>query len=545
MANRPTSKRSPSILVTDSRNAHNKSAPFAGAAHNNNGSSSLSRSTKLKKRNSGKFSDISVSNLLGDASDVPSGRREERLSTGSLTLGDSLRDQRRRLYTKPFQPLPSRTSKTSQKLVLIPDEDDERSSDPSAFKVPNASRSKAEKMSKEKRAKKLSRVTAYLVSDGFNLDKTASFLSDKHDIYPRLYDEVLYCPYCLPLLPGREGFRIRSNKTGKNTSGVAYMERLIDSSERRDHHYEYYSGVETPEDMNNNYEIDKPETEEANYGPFDPSEPQFFAENVHEDTAAANAKQQEMIKHHAEMFIFNYGVVVFWNFTEIQEKNILGDISFARNESDTKQLVIRPIDEHDIEKEQFHFEYDTETERPRIYNDMITLRSGDHLIKLTMSHAIAQSTKLCRFESRITPILYSVSKLPKRLALTGKLGLKREHLIKKSGKLFKLRVDVNLSSNVLDTPEFFWTFEPSLHPLYNAVKEYLEIDQRVEVLNDRCKVFLEFIDIVADSVAEKNMTRITYMIITIFFLSVIVSFFEIFVRYMIINRNKHHVPDLP
>jgi uncharacterized Rmd1/YagE family protein len=172
---------------------------------------------------------------------------------------------------------------------------------------------------------------------------------------------------------------------------------------------------------------------------------------------------------------------------------------------------------------------------------MITLRSGDHLIKLTMSHAIAQSTKLSRFESRISPILYSVSKLPKRLALTGKLGLKREQLMKKSGKLFKLRVDVNLSSSVLDTPEFFWSFEPSLHPLYTATKEYLEIDQRVEVLNDRCKVFLEFIDIVSDSIAEKNMTRITYMIITVFFLSVIVSCFEIFVRYNIIEKAKGRV----
>lgn len=541
MAQRPTAKRSPSILVTDSRNANHKSAPFAGAAHNssNNGSNHLSKTARLKKRNSGKFSDISVSNILSDVSDIPSGRREERLSSGSINLGSSLRDQRRKLYMKPFQPLPSRTSKTSQKLVLIPDEDEEYDHEIGGPRPSKSARSKAEKMSKEKRGKKLSRVTAYLVSDGFNLKRTAQFLKETHDIYPRIYDEALYCPYCLPLLPGRDGFRIKSNKSAKNASGVAFMERLIDTSERRDHHYEYYSGVETPEDANNNYEIDKPETEEANYGPFDPSEPQFFAENVQENSAASNAKSQEMIKHHAEMFIFNYGVVVFWNFTEIQEKNILGDISFARNENDNKQLLIRPIDEHDIEKEQFHFEYDMDTERPRIYNDMITLRSGDHLIKLTMSHAIAQSTKLCRFESRITPILYSVSKLPKRLALTGKLGLKREQLIKKSGKLFKLRVDVNLSSNVLDTPEFFWTFEPSLHPLYNAVKEYLEIDQRVEVLNDRCKVFLEFIDIVADSIAEKNMTRITYMIITVFFLSLVVSCLEIFVRYMIIDRNKH------
>ena len=38
--------------------------------------------------------------------------------------------------------------------------------------------------------------------------------------------------------------------------------------------------------------------------------------------------------------------------------------------------------------------------------------------------------------------------------------------------------------------------EPALHPLYNGVREYLELDQRVQVLNDRLQVFLEFIEYV-------------------------------------------------
>ena len=236
---------------------------------------------------------------------------------------------------------------------------------------------------------------------------------------------------------------------------------------------------------------------------------------------------------HAEIFIFHYGVIVFWNFTEIQEKNILGDITFAGY----KSLMIRPLDEQDIETEQFHFEYDRDTERPRIFNDIVTLRSGDHIIELTLSHAIAQSSKLSRFESRISPILISVTKLPKRLALYGTLGLKREQLLKKSGKLFKLRVDVNLSSTILDTPEFFWSFEPSLHPLYVAMREYLEIDQRVQVLNDRCKVFLEFFDICVDSVAERNMARVTWWFILVILFGVIFSLTEIFVRYVIIHRH--------
>lgn len=47
-----------------------------------------------------------------------------------------------------------------------------------------------------------------------------------------------------------------------------------------------------------------------------------------------------------------------------------------------------------------------------------------------------------------------------------------------------MRQNVNLSSNVLDVPELFWS-EASLKGLYDAVREYLEVDQRVQALNEK------------------------------------------------------------
>jgi uncharacterized Rmd1/YagE family protein len=51
---------------------------------------------------------------------------------------------------------------------------------------------------------------------------------------------------------------------------------------------------------------------------------------------------------------------------------------------------------------------------------------------------------------------------------------------------------VNLSSNVLDTPELFWS-EASLQGLYGAVREYWEIDERVRVLNQKLAVTTELV----------------------------------------------------
>lgn len=59
---------------------------------------------------------------------------------------------------------------------------------------------------------------------------------------------------------------------------------------------------------------------------------------------------------------------------------------------------------------------------------------------------------------------------------------------------------------MLDVPKFFWESEPTLHPLYAAVREYLEIKPRIQMLNERCKVFLDLAEILSDSIADKKMT---------------------------------------
>jgi Uncharacterised ACR, YagE family COG1723 len=43
-------------------------------------------------------------------------------------------------------------------------------------------------------------------------------------------------------------------------------------------------------------------------------------------------------------------------------------------------------------------------------------------------------------------------------------------------------------AQVLDTPEFFWSAPDSMQNLYKRVCEYMELDNRVEVLNNRLMV---------------------------------------------------------
>ena len=360
--------------------------------------------------------------------------------------------------------MPARSTKVSEKLVLLPetsedepdleektDFDEENDAEPTKDDEEDLRKSSgrkgksyAERLPKSRRAEKLARVTAYCTAQTYKLKATAAFLKDHHGARTKLYDDCLYIVYHLPLLPGFKGYRIRSSPVLKLPGGRAVLDEEIERSELRDYGEGFFDEVEGEQ-----YGVRGAESQEAS--------PLGSAANLQDshysmiDRKPNHESRRPMSPSpvapdaftFAEMFVFSYGVVVFWNFTERQEKDILADLTFSEPETGIA-LVTRPLREEDFETEEFHFEYSPETPRPRVFNDMITLRSGDHMIKLTMSHAIAQSTKLNYFEQRMADQMAEAQHVPRRLALTGKLGMKREEVFKILGSLFKSRVDVNL-----------------------------------------------------------------------------------------------------
>lgn len=88
---------------------------------------------------------------------------------------------------------------------------------------------------------------------------------------------------------------------------------------------------------------------------------------------------------------------------------------------------------------------------------------------------------------------------------------------------------------MLDTPNFFWDSEPTLHPLYAAVREYLEIKPRILVLNERCRVFLDLAEILSDSIADTKMTTITWIVIILIIVSILVTCTEVILRFALIS----------
>ncbi|THH19135.1 hypothetical protein EW146_g1999 [Bondarzewia mesenterica] len=452
----------------------------------------------------------------------------------------------------PVSANPQRTSKTSQKLVLLPsgpqtkpllttlDEDEAHGYETDAGVRVREHKSEGERMSKaERRRAGYKRITVCCVAEGFKMKLLASFLKREHNVVPRVFDEALYVMYHLPLLPGYDPtVNIRASAPSQDR----HLSRM---SEAEENGYQgtYFGSVpsDTAFSLRDGYisssspvENRRPssshrETETEVETEVDESMERQDVDEGHATREDKSSKARERFdgENVAEVVFFAYGVIVFFGLDEGQERSILEDIEGAGT-------LKRKLPEDDWEVEECHYAYDPTITYPRIYNDFFTFKTPSHLLTLSVAHALAQSTLLARYESLADTILSDprTTTIPRQLASTGVLNLTRTQAMKLTGRLFRLRRDVVLGGNVLDVPELFWS-EASLRGLYDAVRGYLEIGDRVRNLNEKLVGANDLLDAIHDHLNNNAMERITWIIIWLIVVAILVDLGEVVARLIV------------
>ena len=101
------------------------------------------------------------------------------------------------------------------------------------------------------------------------------------------------------------------------------------------------------------------------------------------------------------------------------------------------------------------------------------------------------------------------------------------------GEIFLERNSINLHSEVLDTPEFFWNY-PELEPFYRRTAHYLDVVKRVEALNKRLNVVYELFGILSTEVNHRHTVRLEFIIVLLILIEVLLAtlrdVFHIFLR---------------
>ncbi|KUI59815.1 Sad1-interacting factor 2 [Cytospora mali] len=429
---------------------------------------------------------------------------------------------------------PQRSTKNAQKLKLLPNPDfgeegpDEESgrdvySQYTRIKDPTARRDAA-RLGKADRTR-LPRVTAYCTANKYDMDGLMRFLKGPKGkakgTNPKLIDECIYTPYNYNSKQVEMGSGLQQPQTVHSSPVHAnpVHSNPVHPYERRHSTGEYATATATEAGYPLTQDLidlrqESQEREEA-YA----SQPDTFAAERGDENAIFDTADFDIEVHTPEVFLFDYGVVVIWGMTLQQEQRFLKEMA---------KFELEKLSQDDVEVEMFNFYY-TREYQARIYNDFIALRDkNNYKVKLAIAHALAQSTKTSLFEELMDSTIDACKDVPTEIALTGKIALTRKQIHMQIGELFILKLNIHLGGSILDTPELFWV-EPQLEPVYQAVRKYLEMDQRVKVLTDRMDVVGDLLAVLKDQLSHGHGEKLEWIVIVLIAAEILVAGINILV----------------
>lgn len=215
-----------------------------------------------------------------------------------------------------------------------------------------------------------------------------------------------------------------------------------------------------------------------------------------------------------DIFIFNYGCVVIWGLTSRKERELLKEL---------EQFAVNKLAA--IESDYFIAKHGNQTEmitHEKLSADIIVLENDGMPLKLAISHGLAQSIQLESYETATQKTIEKNACFPEQLAKTGRISLSQKAIIKRIGEIFIARNYINLNSEFLADPDFFWE-HPNLETYYWMGKKFLDIPRRVSALNQKLGILHELFEMLTGQLQHKRSNMLETIIILLILIEVAIS----------------------
>jgi uncharacterized Rmd1/YagE family protein len=208
-----------------------------------------------------------------------------------------------------------------------------------------------------------------------------------------------------------------------------------------------------------------------------------------------------------ECFVFGFGCIVVWGCSRPQMALVIEAVlQFA-----TKPLILPTEDK--VTYCSHLNRTDVEPEISCIRGDTILLSTDTIYEKMAYSYALAQGVKLDVFEQILSEKVDKIGEIPAELFETGVVPLSTTATSARLGEVFLLQYEVNLHSDVVESPpDTFWDFDILL-PVYLLCRGYLDVDHRVTVLNKRLKFMRGFYSMLQSEAQVRDTVKLDWIVI--------------------------------
>ncbi|BES89568.1 unnamed protein product [Nesidiocoris tenuis] len=231
--------------------------------------------------------------------------------------------------------------------------------------------------------------------------------------------------------------------------------------------------------------------------------------------AIAKYQTTKELRH---LYYFEDGVVVMWNLPEIEQHAVIDFLKpFEEKRYDAKIVQ----SELDFMK----YTYDNDTKKTRIADGVMHVGSLEKTPEMicgemyTLSNAMAMSVKLGNLECILSKFVEDIEPMMDDLKLGRPVKISRSGVLQKSGELYALRHSINLSTDLLDIPDFYWDRE-NLEGLYQDAYNYFSISRRTRVLNEKLNHCSSLLELVSSHLSDRHHVRLELMIIALIMIEV-------------------------
>ncbi|WPK25759.1 hypothetical protein PUMCH_003087 [Australozyma saopauloensis] len=132
----------------------------------------------------------------------------------------------------------------------------------------------------------------------------------------------------------------------------------------------------------------------------------------------------------------------------------------------------------------------------------------------------SRSTRLSILEESLEKIIQHTRENSEILNEGFRITLNELDILRVTGRLFKLRAKLNLYSELIETPDLYWS-EPTLEKIYEAISHRLDIPLRISIMNRKLDYVTEEQRALLSFLNEKKSTRLEWIIILLIMVEVL------------------------
>ncbi|CAL8093311.1 unnamed protein product [Calicophoron daubneyi] len=281
--------------------------------------------------------------------------------------------------------------------------------------------------------------------------------------------------------------------------------------------------------------------------------PVSLPNDLSSDVLLVSADHQQRFESQQDVFIFRNGVIVLWNIAESEHSSFL-----SRIRKFCKELLTDPL----VEREDLRYCFTNkatclvgedlflqsnesrlsggakstaeqirtamEQRNPHKFPEVsssaddavfVPVEDSRRLEQFAFSDALATSVKLSLLENSFDTVAIQMEPWIKDMKKGLRTTFPQSSVIKKTGELFTLKHLLNISTSMIETPDFYWD-RPAVESLYVQLKNALSVSARTRILNCRLDMCCELTEILSNHLQSRHASRLEWMIIVLILVEV-------------------------